>query len=122
MGNTFTQKSDETWRDGNDCLDRGLINLAANRIYYSVLQAIKGFAVEKKGWSVHDSDNVHVKALNIICGSGGGKGHGFRRRFSELRALRITADYYPEDVDAQELKALVNDADMIRMHHIKNAG
>lgn len=121
MANIFAEKSEQTWKDGNDCLDRGLANVAANRIYYSVLQAIKGFAVGKRLWHINESDNVHVKAMNIICGAAGGKGHGFRRKFGELRGLRITADYFPEDADLEQLKALVADADAIRRHHIEKA-
>jgi hypothetical protein len=83
MANLFAEKSEQTWKEGNDCLDRGLANMAANRIYYSVLQAIRGYAVGKKLWAIHDADNVHARAMNIICGPSGGKGHGYRRKFGE---------------------------------------
>jgi uncharacterized protein (UPF0332 family) len=121
MANIFAEKSDQTWKEGKECLERGLVNMAANRIYYSVLQAIKGFAVGKRLWQVNESDNVHTKAMNIICGSAGGKGHGYRRKFGELRGLRITADYLPEDADLNQLKDLVKDADAIRKYHIEKA-
>lgn len=66
MANTFAEKSERTWNEGNDCLQRGLVNMAANRIYYSVLQAIKGFAVGKRLWQLNESDNIHTKAMNIM--------------------------------------------------------
>jgi uncharacterized protein (UPF0332 family) len=122
MGNIFTQKSEETWKEGSECLAKGQANMAANRIYYSVFQAIKGFAMATRGWDIHDSDNVHVKALNVVCGPEGGKGKGFRDKLTELRSLRIVADYYPEPVDIDDLKALVKDADAIRKFHIAKAG
>jgi hypothetical protein len=59
--------------------------------------------------------------MKVICGDSGGKGYGYRRRFGQLRSLRITADYFPEDVDYNELKDLVDDADTIRRYHIDNA-
>lgn len=122
MGNIFTEKSNATWKEGTDCLALGLGNTAANRLYYAVFQAIKGFGVEKQNWSVEDSDNVHLKALNIVCGPTGGKGFGYRKKLMELRSLRLIADYHPENVDIEHLKALVEDADKIRKHHITKTG
>jgi len=121
MANTFTEKSNETWKEGLDCLASGSSNMAANRLYYSVFQAIKGFAIARKLWSPDEKSDVHKKALDVVCGHAGGKGHGSRQKLSELRGLREIADYWPENVDIEELKALITDADMIRKHHIKNA-
>lgn len=121
MPNIFSEKSAQTWEEGNDCLVRGLVNTAANRIYYSVFQAIKGFAIQSGRWTMDTSDNVHGEALKIVAGQGG-RGLFFRRRLNELCGLRIIADYKPETVNQKELEDLLEDADCIRKHYIRIAG
>lgn len=121
MPNIFSEKSAQTWDEGKDCLYRGLVDTAANRIYYSVFQAIKGFAIQSGRWTTDTNDNVHRDALNIVAGQGG-KGLFFRRRLSELFGLRIIADYYPENVKQKELEDLLEDADCIRRYYIRIAG
>src|ERR1022692_4277996 len=118
MPNIFSEKSEETWRDGENCLDRGMINSAANRIYYSVFQAIKGFAIQRGNWTMNTSDNVHGEAMEIVGGQGG-RGLFFRRRLNELCGLRIIADYKAESVNKKDLEDLLDDADCIRKHYIR---
>jgi uncharacterized protein (UPF0332 family) len=119
--NCFAEKSEHTWAEGKSCLDHGMINAAANRIYYAVFQAVKGFAIHRNLWTMETSDSVHRDALKIVYGEGG-KGIFFRRRLNELFALRTIADYTPEGVDKTELEELLKDADSIRRHHIQIAG
>lgn len=121
MPNIFSDKSAATWAEGKGCLDRGHVNTAANRIYYSVFQAVKGFAIQRGAWTIETSDNVHRKALEIVEGEGG-KGTYFRRRLNELLGLRMIADYKPENVDRKDLEDLLKDADSIRRHHIQISG
>jgi len=118
MGNQFTAKSNESWESGMACLNDGRINSAANRLYYSVFQAIKGFAVSKGLWSMDDSEAVHAKAREVVSSN---VKNGFRRNFGELHGLRLQADYMPEGVDGEDLKALLGTADEIRRHHIAKA-
>lgn len=119
MPNAFSEKSAATWAEGKDCLARGHVNTAANRIYYSVFQAVKGFANQRG--LMNSSEGVHGEALKIVLGEGG-KGIFYRRRLNELFALRIIADYKVESVDQKELEELLEDADSIRKHHIRIAG
>jgi uncharacterized protein (UPF0332 family) len=121
MPNIFSDKSAATWAEGKECLERGHVNSAANRIYYAVFQAVKGFAIHRGTMTLDTSDNVHRKALEIVGGEGG-KGVYFRRKLNELLSLRMVADYKPEDVDRKELEELLKDADSIRKHHIQLAG
>jgi len=121
MPNIFSEKSAKTWDEGKDCLYRGLVNTAANRIYYSVFQAIKGFAIQRGTMTMDTSDKVHRQALEIV-GSGGGQGCFFRRRLNELFGLRVIADYKAENVDSGELENLLDDADRIRRYYIRIAG
>jgi uncharacterized protein (UPF0332 family) len=121
MPNIFSEKSTQTWDEGRDCLNRGFVNTAANRIYYSVFQAIKGFAIQRGMMTMETSDSVHRQTMEIV-GQHGGRGTFFRRRLNELLALRLTADYKAESVDRTDLEDLINDADCIRKHYIRLAG
>jgi hypothetical protein len=121
MPNVFADKSKNTWKEGTDCLSRGLVNSATNRIYYSVLQAVKGFAIQRQKMTMETSDGVHRLVLQVV-GDGGGKGTYFRRRLNLLMGLRIIADYNVEAVDPDRLKELLDDADKIRRYYIRLAG
>jgi uncharacterized protein (UPF0332 family) len=120
MPNIFSEKSAQTWEEGNDCLVRGLVNTAANRIYYSVFQAVKGFAIQRKIMTMESSENVHRAVLQIVWADG--KGAYFRRRLNELFGLRVIAHYKAESVDKSELEELLDDADRIRKYYIRIAG
>ena len=74
MPNIFAEKSDQTWVEGSDCLNRGQINTAANRIYYAVFQAVKGFAIQTKQMSMEDNSNVHRQVLQIVSSQGARRG------------------------------------------------
>lgn len=121
MPNIFSEKSAKTWDEGNDCLSRGLVNTAANRIYYSVFQAVKGFAIQRQVMTMDSSDNVHRQVLQIVGGESG-KGAYFRRRLNLLVGLRLIADYKVENVDSDKLQDLLDDADKIRKYYIRIAG
>lgn len=122
MGNSFEQKSNETWKEGIECLDAGKSNMAANRLYYAVIQSIKGFAVANGRWVPDEKDGVHSKALDVVCDRvKKGKSWGSRMKLQELRGLREMADYHPGTVDIEELKALVEVVDFIRQQHIATA-
>jgi len=121
MPNISSEKSAKTWAEGTDCLYRGLVNTAANRIYYSVFQAVKGFAIQRQMMTMDSSDNVHRQVLQIVGGDGG-KGAYFRRRLNLLVGLRLIADYKVESVDSDKLQDLLDDADKIRKYYIRIAG
>jgi len=120
MPNIFSEKSTQTWDEGKDCLGRGLVNTAANRIYYSVFQAVKGFAIQRGMMTMESSVNVHRAVLQIVWSDG--KGAYFRRRLNALFGLRVIADYNAESVDQSELEELLDDADRIRKYYIRIAG
>jgi len=121
MPNVLAEKSTKTWEEGTDCLKRGLVNSAANRLYYAVFQAVKGFAIQRDMMTMDSSDNVHRIALQIVANFGTGRAY-FRKRLNQLVAQRIIADYKVEDVDPERLKDLLDDAEKIRKYYIKLAG
>lgn len=121
MPNILATKSDQTWDEGTDCLYRGQVNTAANRIYYAVFQAVKGFAIQRGDMTIESREGVHRKALEIVRGEGG-RGNYYRRILNELFSLRVTADYMPESVEKKELEDLLTEADSIRKHYIRIAG
>jgi uncharacterized protein (UPF0332 family) len=121
MPNIFSEKSDRTWEEGNQCLAQGHVNSAANRIYYSVFQAVKGAAIQRKKMTMDTSEDVHRLVLQIVGGESS-KGMYFRRRLNQLVGLRIIADYKVEDVNAETLKELLSDANSIRRYYIRIAG
>lgn len=118
MGNIFTEKSDESWKAGNECLRQGLVNAAASRIYYSVFQAVMGFGIAKERWDVEEREGLHSKAPYVAGNSCVVKGRWCRRILISLRELRVMADYKPEGVDVKQLNLLLADADKVRRHHI----
>lgn len=121
MPNPLGQKSDQTWDEGINCLSRGLVDAATNRIYYAVFQAVKGFAVQRGDITMDTSDGLHRKILEVVQG-GGGKGRHYRRQLNDLFGLRVIADYMPESVSKKDLEDLLKDAEAIRRHHIQIAG
>ena len=121
MANAFAHKSEKTWQEGSECLAREHFNSAANRLYYSVFQAVKGFAIKTGKMSEDASDGVHRLALKLV-GSQGAQRHYYQGQLNKLYSLRLIADYKPESVDAQRLKDLVKDADSIRKYFIRIAG
>jgi hypothetical protein len=66
MPNIFSEKSDRTWEEGNQCLAQGHVNSAANHIYYSVFQAVKGAAIQRKKMTMDTSEDVHRLVLQIV--------------------------------------------------------
>jgi uncharacterized protein (UPF0332 family) len=121
MPNVFSNKSKRTWDEGQSSLARGHTNSAANRIYYSVFQAVKGAAIQRNKMTMDTSEDVHRLVLQIVGGESS-RGMYFRRRLNQLVGLRIIADYKVEDVNEQSLKDLLNDADSIRRYYIRIAG
>jgi len=121
MPNLFSSKSRLTWAEGQACLAQGHINSAANRIYYSVFQAVKGAAIQRNKMTMDTTEDVHRLVLQIVGGESS-RGMYFRRRLNQLMGLRIIADYKLEDVKEQSLKELLSDADTIRKYWIRITG
>jgi len=117
MANILSVKSEDTWTEGKRCLDAGMVNSAANRIYYSVFQAVKGYAIHRGSWTMETTDRVHTDALKFVEQSGK-LGRFYRSKMNELFSLRVLADYYPDTVIKKDLEELLADADSIRRHHI----
>ncbi len=84
-------KSEENWRVGTICLEADELNAAANRLYYSVFQAVFSSA-KKKGYVRKRGQSVHTNMRRYIKNEAG----TYERTFMSLRTLRETADYEPE--------------------------
>lgn len=110
-------KSDENWHVGNKCLENGDLNAAASRIYYSVFQAVLGWARAKKGFS--GEKGVHSAMSRLM--KEGKRDNIYTRTFTELLGLRVTADYHPETPTVEAIEELLPIGQKIRDHHIKKA-
>jgi len=116
----LAKKSDRNWILGKKEFEDGKHDFAANRLYYSVFQAIKCYGVERGRMAMERSVDVHAKAAEIV---GEGKcGAFFRKSFVELRSLREKADYQPEMVERVEIEDVLENAEKIRLFHLEKAG
>lgn len=110
-------KSDENWTVGQQCLEGGSVNAAANRLYYAVFQAVLGFAVSKKGY-VYKGHGGHFDMAQVVLGQGKYSKRSYYL-FKELMGLRETADYEPETPNGKAIASALNDYDQIRQYFLK---
>lgn len=112
-------KSEENWMVGNRCLAEGSFNAAANRLYYSVFQAVLMFAVAKRGY-VYEGSGVHSAMTHIVQSQGQARLH-YGAVFRDLLTLRYTADYDSDSPSGDEIKTLLADSEAIRKYYLKKA-
>ena len=112
-------KSEENWMVGNRCLAEGSVNAAANRLYYSVFQAVLVFATAKQGY-VYKGYGAHADMAFIVRSQGKARQY-YGEVFEGLMTLRITADYEPDPPRGNEIKALLKDSEAIRQYYLNKA-
>lgn len=113
-------KSDENWRVGNACLVNGDLNAAANRLYYAVYQAVRGYALAKEK-DYRPSDTGDHRKMEKIIRRYGKSPELSGDTFQDLMELRGKADYGRETPDASELHDLLPEAGKIRDYYLKRA-
>ena len=124
MANPFEKKSAAFWADGMECAEAGYFNPAAHSLYYSVLQAVYGFAeaqdlLPKYRADEEGNENSKHKVVRQIVNdyNRGAKGK-FVRALNRLRIARVKADYNPEDVTGPDLVPCLDDAEKLRQFFI----
>lgn len=114
MPNKFAPKSDQNWALAKELHQLGHLDAAANRYYYSVFQAVKGYAVGISRMSEAEHDGVHSKILRIVQDHSSYNGAFYRRRLNALLTERINGDYYSYSVDPADLGPLLADVESTR--------
>lgn len=77
-------------------------NAAANRLYYSLFQVAKAYAVSKGKMSISEDKDVHRKICEIVTRLVEDEGR-FEDIYEDALMLRKKADYTPSDVTGSEL-------------------
>lgn len=72
---------------------------AANRLYYSVFQAVKAYALAIGRMKINDSEKVHATAAAVVRDTD----KRYHRTMREACELRIKADYLCERVSESEM-------------------
>ena len=105
---------------GKSCLEQGQVNAAANRLYYSVFQAVLYFSRNKRPGHEEVKGGVHTRMARVVKTHGKTAAHS-GAIFEDLLALRETADYDKESPEKSDIESLLNDAEKIRKFHLDEA-
>jgi uncharacterized protein (UPF0332 family) len=123
MPNQLAAKSESVWAAGKRHLELGDGNSAANRLYYGLFLAVKGYAVFKGKMAMTETQKVHAAALDVVCPKGAKTRKTlYRSHMQELSALRVTADYLVEDVELEDLRELVTKVEGMRNDYLNLLG
>lgn len=98
---SLLRKSNENFGLALELKERGMLNAAANRFYYSVFQAVKAYAVAKDKMKMGDDKGVHAQASSVVRETE----RQYHRTIREACDMRVKADYLEEDISTSELDA-----------------
>ena len=111
------KKSDENWELSERLRKSGSYNAAANRLYYSVFQAVKAYAVKSGKMKPDEDVSVHRTANRIVKGDN--ENH---RAFGDAMEMRERGDYQDDSVYESEFsQKFLCEADSLRQHYRKLA-
>jgi len=96
------EKSRENMDVANVLAGNRQFDAAANRLYYSLFQVVKAYAVNKGKMTIDEKDGVHQKANNIVVALVKDEGR-FDDVFEDALVMRKKADYTPNTVTASEI-------------------
>ena len=113
-------KSEENWLAGEQCLNDGRLNAAANRFYYSVFQAVLTYASAKRDYHQTREAKVHTDMGQLVK-TVGKKSVYYGRIFVDLRSLRETADYQPDTPLKGKIEELLPPCKRIRTFFLEKA-
>lgn len=107
------KKSDENWLLSEQLRSDGKLNAAANRLYYSIFQAIKAYAVKSGKMENGDKVSVHRTANRIVKDE-----KKDYRTFGDAMDMRERGDYEDDSVSPSEFsQKFLHDADTLRLHY-----
>ena len=112
-------KSEENWSVGQRCLQQGDFNAAANRLYYSVFQAVLYFAKKKLMYVPNRSEGRAHARMAHVAASRGSEIYG--RAFKRLMGLRETADYEAETPAGGMILKISQESDAVRNFFLNEA-
>lgn len=95
-------KSKENMLVADELVERQSFNAAANRLYYSLFQVAKAYAVSKNKMKMDAHVEVHRVARTVVHELVKDEGR-FEDVFEDALALRKKSDYTPVDVTANDL-------------------
>lgn len=95
------KKSKDNMDVAIELADDKKFNAAANRLYYSLFQVAKAYAVAKGEMTIGDGEDVHRKIRNIVTNLVEAEGR-FEDVYEDALALRKKADYTPNDVTGND--------------------
>ena len=94
---SLLQKSKDNWDLSGELRHKQLYDAAANRLYYSLFQAVKAYAVNAGKLRVDDTVSVHETLKRLVRE----EGMDFKT-FGNAMNMRKTADYEPRRVSEFE--------------------
>lgn len=111
VSRNLIDRADENWRS-YETLKETKLNAAASRLYYSIFQLVYAEMLNngsKNTCEDHeklgpDDRGVHTKAVEYLWT----RDVNIQRKFKELYALRVKADYLETPVSKDELKSCYN--------------
>ena len=107
------KKSDEKWELSEQLRQSGSYNAAANRLYYSVFQAVKAYAVKSGKMKPDEKVSVHGSANRIVRADN--KNH---YAFCEAMEMRERGDYQDDSVSESEFsQKFLCEADSLRQYY-----
>ena len=110
------KKSKENMSVAAELAEGQRFNAAANRLYYSLFQVAKAYAVSKNKMKMDAHVEVHRVARTVVHELVKDEGR-FEDVFEDALALRKKSDYTPVDVTANELDLnFRNKASDLRSH------
>ena len=111
------EKSDENWKLADQLRNDGNCDAAANRLYYSLFQAVKAYAIKVGKMNEGDMVSVHSAAKRIVR-----EDNEDHRLFGDAMEMRERGDYQSDHVVASEFPLdFVHKAELLRFHYRKLA-
>lgn len=106
-------KSLDNWKAGYACLDKSLLNAAANRFYYSIFQAVHWYAQKRYGYKRQQGDKIHADMIAVLNKPGEATEDEINL-FTDFLSRRITADYKDDTPRVDAIKADLHDGEYLR--------
>ena len=119
MSGSLKEKSERCWTLALELRENGDFNNCASRMYYAVFQAVKAYAVKKRGYDPNDkSTKVHNAMYHIVKEKMG----TYYATYEDMREFRNTADYDQDDVPPGGItQHIVKQAEEIKKHFLDEA-
>ncbi len=115
---SLVEKSNSNWALSEQLRNQEKYDAAANRLYYSLFQAVKAYAVMIGKADVDEDTGVHGKMKRIVSEEDRSDGEVF----GDAMDLRVKADYLPAPVTVADFdQTFVFNAEHLRCSFIRKA-